>query len=109
MKRKMERETYPRRRHLCGTKTQWSSPALSPRFAPPLCCAMTLDPLHALHPTREARQLFAYLHHRSGTVRLKPLLRGLAMDRRTLVDAIADLSERYWITVVWRKPAPGTP
>jgi hypothetical protein len=68
---------------------------------------MTLDPLHARHPSREARQLFAYLRGRGGSVRLAPLLRGLAMDRRTLVDAIADLSERYWITVVWRKPAPG--
>lgn len=68
-----------------------------------------LDPLDSLHPTREARQLFAYLSRRGGSVRLKPLLRGLSMDRRTLVEAITDLRERYWITVIWRKPPPGTP
>jgi hypothetical protein len=70
---------------------------------------MTLDPLHALHPTREARQLFAYLRRRGGSVRLEPLRRDLAIDPRALIDVIADLRERYWITVVWRKPAPGTP
>jgi hypothetical protein len=68
---------------------------------------MPLDPLHSQHPTREARQLFAYLRRRGGSVRLQPLLRDHATDRRTLIDAITDLRERYWITIVWRRPAPG--
>ena len=70
---------------------------------------MTHDPLDSPHPTRAARQVFAYLRRRGGSVRLKPLLRGLAMDPPALVDAITDLRERYWITVVWRKAASGTP
>ncbi|HEY1243722.1 MAG TPA: hypothetical protein VGF29_02730 [Hyphomicrobiaceae bacterium] len=69
---------------------------------------MSLDPLHGLHPSREARCVFAYLHRRGGSVRLGPLLRGLAMDQRVVLDALNDLSERYWITVVWRKAPPGT-
>jgi hypothetical protein len=70
---------------------------------------MTHDPLDSLHPTREARQLFAYLRRRGGSVRLEPLLRGVAMDPPALIEAITDLRERYWITLVWRKAAPGTP
>jgi hypothetical protein len=40
-------------------------------------------------------------------MRLGPLLRGLGMDQRVVVDAANELSERYWITIVWRKAAPG--
>jgi hypothetical protein len=64
---------------------------------------MHLDPLHGFHPSCEARCIFAYLHRRGGSVRLGPLLRGLGMDRRTVLDAVWELSERYWITIVWRK------
>ena len=70
---------------------------------------MTHDPLDPFHASGQARCVFAYIHRRGGTVRLGPLLRGLHMDRRILVDAIIELCERYWITVVWRKAAPGTP
>jgi hypothetical protein len=69
---------------------------------------MTLDPLYGLHPSSEARCVFAYLRRHGGSLRLGPLLRGLDMDRRVVLDAINELSERYWITVVWRKAAPGT-
>jgi hypothetical protein len=69
---------------------------------------MAINPLHGLHPSSAARCLFGYLHRRGGCVRLGPLLQGLGMDRRVLADAIMDLSERYWITVVWRKAAPGS-
>ena len=50
-----------------------------------------------------ARYVFAYLHHRGGSVRLGPLLRGLGIDQRLVVDAVIELAERYWITIVWRK------
>ena len=70
---------------------------------------MTLDPLYGLHASSEARCVFAYLHRRGGSVRLGPLLRGLVMDRRIFLDAVNELKERYWITIVWRQAAPGTP
>jgi hypothetical protein len=67
---------------------------------------MPIDPLHGgLHPSSAARYLFGYLHRRGGSVRLGPLLQGLGMDRRVLIDAIMDLSERYWINIVWRQAA----
>jgi hypothetical protein len=31
------------------------------------------------------------------------------MDRRIFLDAVNELKERYWITIVWRQAAPGTP
>jgi hypothetical protein len=40
-------------------------------------------------------------------MRLGPLLRGLGMDHRVAVDAVNELGERYWITIVWRKAASG--
>jgi hypothetical protein len=70
---------------------------------------MTQDPLYGVHPSSAARGVFAYLHRRGGCMRLGPLLRGLAMDRRLLIDAVNELKERYWITIVWREAAPGTP
>ena len=69
---------------------------------------MPLDPMHGLHPSPEARCVFAYLHRRGGSIRLRPLLRGLGIDQRILIDAVNELGERYWITIVWRKAAPGT-
>ncbi|HEY7548019.1 MAG TPA: hypothetical protein VH913_00735 [Hyphomicrobiaceae bacterium] len=69
---------------------------------------MPLDPLHGLHPSPQARCVFACLHQRGGSMRLGPLLRRLGRDRRVIVDALNELRERYWITVVWRKAAPGT-
>jgi hypothetical protein len=68
---------------------------------------MPLDPLRGFHPSREARCVFAYLDRRGGSMRLGPLLRGLGMDQGIVGDAVIELSERYWITVVWRKAAPG--
>jgi hypothetical protein len=70
---------------------------------------MTRDPPYGLHPSSAARCVFAFLHRRGGSVRLGPLLRGLAMERRMLLDAVNELKERYWITIVWRPAAPGTP
>jgi hypothetical protein len=69
---------------------------------------MTLDPLHGRHPSWEARCIYALLHRHGGTMRLAPLLRRLPdMDPRVFVDAILDLSERYWIRIVWHKAPPG--
>ena len=71
---------------------------------------MPLDPLHGLHPSPEARCLFACLYRRGGSMRIGPLLRGLGslgIDQHSFVDAVFELGERYWITVVWRKAAPG--
>ena len=70
---------------------------------------MTLDPMHSPHASREARYVFAYLYRRGGSVRLRPLMRHLRLEPRDLVAAIIDLAELYWITIVWRTPAPGTP
>jgi hypothetical protein len=69
---------------------------------------MTLDPLYGFAPSPEARCVFACLHRRGGSMRLGPLLRRLGMDERAFLDAVNELAERYWITVVWRKAAPGT-
>ena len=71
---------------------------------------MSLDPLHGLHPSHEARCVFACLCRRGGSMRIGPLLRGLGslgMDERIFLDAILELGERYWITIAWRKAAPG--
>lgn len=69
---------------------------------------MTVDPMHGLHPSREARCVFAYLRRCGGSMRLGPLLRGLGIDPRIFVEAVNELSERYWITIVWRRAAPET-
>ena len=63
------------------------------------------------HPldSQYARYVFAYLHHRGGSIRLGPLLRGLGIDQQRFVDAVIELSERYWITIVWRKAVAVTP
>jgi hypothetical protein len=68
-----------------------------------------LDPLYGLHASREARVVFTYLYRRGGSVRLDSLLRGSSLERRVIGEAIIELSERYWITLVWRKTLPGTP
>jgi len=68
-----------------------------------------LHPLHGLHPSRQARYLFAHLLHRGGSLRLGPLLRGVGMDERTFAGAVADLADRYWIRIVWRKAALAAP
>jgi len=70
---------------------------------------MTHDPIESTSATREARYVFGYLYRRGGSVRLRPLMRHLGLEPRDLVAAITDLSELYWIRIVWRKPAPGTP
>ncbi len=56
-----------------------------------------------LFDSRYAPYVFAYLHGRGGSVRLRPLLRGLGIDQRSFADAAIELSERYWVTIVWRK------
>jgi hypothetical protein len=68
---------------------------------------MSLDPLHGLHPSREARCIFACLRRYGGSMRIGPLLRALGMDRRIVLDAVHELGERYWITIVWGKAATG--
>ena len=70
---------------------------------------MTDDPLHGAHASREARYAFAYLARRGGSMRLAPLQRHLRMEPGVLVSAVTELVERYWITIVWRKAAEGTP
>jgi hypothetical protein len=68
-----------------------------------------LDPLHGLHPSKEARWIFALLYRRGGSMRLRPLLRTLGMNERAFVEAVADLAERYWIRIAWRKAALEAP
>jgi hypothetical protein len=67
---------------------------------------MSLDPLYDIHPSPVARCIFAFLRRRGGSVRLGPLLRSTGLDERSVADAISELSERYWITIVWRTAAP---
>jgi len=59
------------------------------------------------HASREARYVFAYLHRRGGSLRLGPLLRVLGIEPRTFADAVNELNERCWITIVWHEA--GTP
>ena len=70
---------------------------------------MTPDPMDSPHASREARYVFGYVYRRGGSMRLRPLMRHLRLEPRDLVAAIIDLTELYWITIVWRTPAPGTP
>jgi hypothetical protein len=70
---------------------------------------MTYDPMDSPHASRETRCVFAYIHRRGGSIRLAPLLRGLGIDQRIFVDAVNELRERYWITVILRKGAAVTP
>jgi hypothetical protein len=70
---------------------------------------MTDDTPLSPYPSQEARYVFAYLHRRGGSQRLWPLLRGLGLDQRTLIAAVTELEERYWIRIVWQKAPPGTP
>ena len=70
---------------------------------------MTHDPSDDPNPSHEARCVFAYLRRRGGSQRLAPLLRGLGMEPRVFADAVNDLNERYWISIVWHKAPPGTP
>ena len=68
---------------------------------------MTHNPMDSPNASREARYVFAYLHRRGGSQRLGPLLRVLGIEPRTFADAVNELNERCWITIVWRKA--GTP
>ena len=73
---------------------------------------MNDDPLYGQygpHPSKEARYVFAYLARRGGCMRLTPLERHLRLEPAVLVAAITELVERYWIRLVWRPAAPGTP
>ena len=70
---------------------------------------MTHDPIDSPHASREARYVFSYVYRRGGSMRLQPLMRHLRLEPRDLVAAITDLAELYWITIVWRTAAPGTP
>ncbi len=66
---------------------------------------MTHDPPDYPHCSPAARSLFSYIHHRGGTMRIKPLLRRIGMEQGMLVDAVNELVERYWMKIVWRKSA----
>jgi hypothetical protein len=70
---------------------------------------MTHDTSPPPDPSGAASYVFAHLRRRGGSQRLKPLLNGLGMDERAFIDAVSELEERYWITIVWHKAAPGTP
>jgi hypothetical protein len=70
---------------------------------------MTDDPLASPEPSGAACYVFAHLRKRGGSQRLGPLLSGLRMTERAFIDAITELEERYWITIVWHKPPPDTP
>src|SRR5262245_4649248 len=67
---------------------------------------MPLDPLHGLHPSPEARCLFALLHRRGGSMRIGPLLRALGLDQRIVATAVTELGERYGVTVICRDADP---
>jgi hypothetical protein len=69
----------------------------------------TTDPMYGRHASPEARYIFAYLHRRGGTMRLRPMLRHLRMEPRAFIDATVELHERYWIRIVWRPAPPDTP
>jgi len=70
---------------------------------------MTHDPTDSPHASREARYVFAYLHRRGGSMRVRPMLRHLRMEPADLVAAVNALAERYWIIIVWRKTASAAP
>ena len=70
---------------------------------------MTDASSHADHLPPDALCLFAYLAQRGGCMRLPPIVRHLRLEPAVLVAAITELAERYWITIVWRRCAPGTP
>jgi hypothetical protein len=70
---------------------------------------MTHDPMHGRHASREARYVFSYLHQRGGSMRLGPMLRHLRIEPATLIAAVNELVERYWIAIVWRKAPAGMP
>jgi hypothetical protein len=71
---------------------------------------MTLDPLHDVPLSHAARCIFLCLRRSGGSMRLRPLLQGLGrigVSESAVADAIFDLAERYWITIVWHRAARG--
>lgn len=70
---------------------------------------MTHDPPDYPHCSPAARSLYAYIHHHGGLMRIRPLMRGLHMERKLLADAVNELVERGWLRIVWRKSARITP
>ena len=58
-------------------------------------------------PSREVRYVFSYLLHRGGCVRIRPLLRFAGLERTALLDALAELHERYWVVFNRSEPSPG--
>ena len=70
---------------------------------------MTHEPPDYPHGSPAARSLFAYIHRRGGAMRIKPLLRRIAMEQPVFADAVNELVERGWIRIAWRKSARITP
>jgi hypothetical protein len=42
-------------------------------------------------------------------MRIQPIVRHLRLEPTVLAAAIIELAERYWIKIVYRPAAPGTP
>ena len=68
--------------------------------------AETPEPVVSLLPAREGMRIMRLLTERGGSMRLKPLLRGLDMDTGTFMASAIDLEERFWIRLEWRTPTP---
>ena len=69
---------------------------------------MTHDPIESTSASREGRYVFGYIYRRC-SMRLKPLMRHLRLEPGDFVAAIIDLSELYWIRIVWRSCPPARP
>ena len=57
--------------------------------------AETPEPVVSLLPAREGMRIMRLLTERGGSMRLKPLLRGLDMDTGTFMASAIDLEERF--------------
>lgn len=53
--------------------------------------------------SRNGYRLYGLLGRRGGVLRLRPLLRDSSLDASQIVTAINELSDRYRITITWRK------
>ena len=78
-----------------------------PPPAPATLLNMTLDPMAGAEPSREARHVFSYLRRHGGSVRVRPLQRFAGLERPALIDALAELHERYWVVFNRSEPSPG--
>jgi hypothetical protein len=63
--------------------------------------------------SQHARHVFGLLAHRSGTMRIGPLVAAAGLSCDELATAVNELAERCWVKVTWRRPRvrlpPGVP